>query len=301
MEFGLWIEPEMVNADTKLFKEHPDWVIHFPGKQKTTGRNQYVLNFAMKEVQDWAIDWILGLLRNHKIDFFKWDMNRYISEPGWAGEAIEKQKTIWVRFVYGVYRVFAAIKEHFPGVYVQNCASGGGRVDMGLMRYCDVVTLTDCGNRWDRIKILWGYTQLFAPFTAGAAWRSRMWGDPAPSAAVMAGMRHDPRKCDAETKAAARKINEEYVKVRRNKNWDDRWHIVHVEIISLEQGNWDKSAGLSFVVRQPWPTPESNIRLAYTRWPYQVGDEYAFTLDTSVTPAVIAGQEHRKMVPAVKW
>ncbi|MCL2059926.1 MAG: alpha-galactosidase [Oscillospiraceae bacterium] len=218
MEFGLWVEPEMVNADTKLFKEHPDWVIHFPGKQKTTGRNQYVLNFAMKEVQDWAIGWITELLENHDIDFFKWDMNRYISEPGWAGEAVEKQKTIWVRFVYGVYRVFAAIKERFPGVYVQNCASGGGRVDMGLMRYCDTVTLTDCGNRWDRVKILWGYTQAFMPFTAGSSWRGRMWGEPALASLAMAGMRVDPRECDAETKATIRKVSENYIKIR---------HIIH--------------------------------------------------------------------------
>ena len=218
MEFGIWVEPEMVNADTRLFKEHPGWVIQFPGKQKTTGRNQYVLNFAMKEVQDWAIGWITELLDNHDIDFFKWDMNRYISEPGWAEEPIENQKTIWARYVYGLYRVFSAIKERFPGVYVQNCASGGGRVDMGLMRYCDEVTLTDCGNRWDRIKILWGYTQAFTPFTAGPSWRGRMWGEPAAPSRALAGMNVDPRSCDAETKAAARKLNENYIKVR---------HIIH--------------------------------------------------------------------------
>lgn len=213
MEFGLWVEPEMVSPDTQLFQDHPDWVIHFPGKQMSTGRNQYVLNFAMKEVQDWAIAWITDLLENHGIDFFKWDMNRYISEPGWASQAIERQKTIWVRFVYGVYRVFAAIKERFPNVYVQNCASGGGRVDMGLMRYCDCVTLTDCGNRWDGVKIVWGYTQVFTPFTAGSCWTGRMWGSPA-SLPSEAGWEDDPRDMDAQEKARIRELHTNYAGLR---------------------------------------------------------------------------------------
>ena len=217
MEFGIWVEPEMVSPDTQLFKERPDWIIHFPGKQMSTGRNQYVLNFAMKEVQDWAIGWITDLLENNEIDFFKWDMNRYISEPGWAAEAAARQKTIWTLYVRGVYRVFAAIKERFPRVYVQNCASGGGRIDMGLMRYCDTVTLTDCGNPWDRIKILWGYTQLFAPFTSGTSWASRMWGDPALPRGLSI-WENDPRKVGEADKAKIRKMYNDYAKVR---------HIIH--------------------------------------------------------------------------
>jgi alpha-galactosidase len=248
MEFGLWVEPEMVNSDTKLYKEHPDWVIHFPGKQRSTGRNQYVLNFAMKEVQDWAIDWITDLLSNHEIDFFKWDMNRYISEPGWAAQAIEQQKTIWVRFVQGVYRVFAAIKERFPGVYVQNCASGGGRIDMGLMRYCDIVTLTDCGNPWDRIKILWGYTQLFTPFTSGTSWISRMWGEPALPRNVSRS--EDPRDLDDEGKALIRKMYEGYGKVRHIVHQGDLYRLASPykdEYVSYEFVLPDKSEALVHV------------------------------------------------------
>lgn len=238
MAFGLWVEPEMVNYDTKLFKEHPDWIIHFPGKQMSTGRKQYVLNFAMMEVQDWAIGWIVDLLKNNEIDYFKWDMNRYISEPGWASQAVDQQKTIWVRFVRGVYRVFAAIKENFPNVIVNNCASGGGRMDMGIMRYCDTVTMTDCGDRWDRVKILWGYTQAFVPFTAGLAWRGRMWGEPPlPPDLHWFG---DPRQLDDAGKARVREVNEGIKKVR---------HIIHKgELYRLASPYCDEYVAYEFIL-----------------------------------------------------
>jgi alpha-galactosidase len=217
MEFGIWVEPEMVSQDTVLFKEHPEWIIKFPGKQMTTGRNQHVLNFGMKEVQDWAIDWIFDLLGNHEIDFFKWDMNRYISEPGWAQLPKGEQKTIWVRYVQGVYRVFKAVKEKFPKIYVQNCASGGGRVDMGMMAVTDTQALSDCTNHWDRVKIFWGFTQAFVPFASGPASFARFWGEP-DNRSELGGWFADPRNFTDEQKEMMRARMDKYKEIR---------HIIH--------------------------------------------------------------------------
>ncbi len=83
MEFGLWVEPEMVNPNSELFRAHPDWVIHFPTRARTEGRNQLILNFARADVQDYIIGQLDPLLAAHKIAFVKWDMNRNVSEPGW--------------------------------------------------------------------------------------------------------------------------------------------------------------------------------------------------------------------------
>lgn len=84
MRFGLWVEPEMVNPDSDLYREHPDWVMHFPGRPRSELRNQLVLNFARREVADWAHGWLTRLVGDHGVDFLKWDMNRAFSEAGFG-------------------------------------------------------------------------------------------------------------------------------------------------------------------------------------------------------------------------
>jgi alpha-galactosidase len=81
MGFGLWIEPEMVNPNSELYRAHPDWLIHFPMRACTEARNQLILNFARPDVQNYIIDQIGRLLAEHNISFIKWDMNRNVSEP----------------------------------------------------------------------------------------------------------------------------------------------------------------------------------------------------------------------------
>lgn len=239
MEFGLWVEPEMVSQDTHLFRDHPDWIIHFPGKQMTTGRNQHVLNFGMKEVQEWAIKWLTELLEQYDIDFFKWDMNRYISEPGWSQLKNYEQKTIWVKYVQGVYRVFRTIKEKFPKVYLMNCASGGGRVDMGLMKYCDTAALSDCGDMWDYIKIYWGYTYAFAPMSTGYPRVTRMWGEP-DIRSKLSGWSSDPREYSPEEKSLMKKRNDDFRKVR---------HIIHQgELYRLSSPYKDEYVAMEYVL-----------------------------------------------------
>lgn len=83
MRFGLWVEPEMVNPDSDLYRAHPEWVLHFPRRTRTELRNQLVLNFARDDVAEWAYTWLTRLVADNAIDFLKWDMNRAFSEAGW--------------------------------------------------------------------------------------------------------------------------------------------------------------------------------------------------------------------------
>ena len=116
MSFGLWVEPEMVNEDSDLYREHPDWVYRFPNRELTESRNQLVLNLAKEEVREHLFGVLDGLLADHDISFIKWDMNRPFSEPGWPEAPPERQREVWVRHVWGVYEILGRLRENHPGV-----------------------------------------------------------------------------------------------------------------------------------------------------------------------------------------
>jgi alpha-galactosidase len=168
MEFGLWIEPEMVNPDSELYRAHPDWVLHFPTRARTEMRNQLILNMARTDVQDYIIQMIDRLLSENAIAFIKWDMNRSASEPGWEG-APGDPREVWVRYVEGVYRVWGTLRERHPQVIWQSCASGGGRADLGILRLADQVWVSDNSEPVARLAIQEGYS-LMLPANTMEAW-----------------------------------------------------------------------------------------------------------------------------------
>jgi alpha-galactosidase len=164
MGFGLWIEPEMVNPNSELYRKHPDWAIHFPNRPRTEARNQLVLNLARTDVQEYLIgqlDWLLG---THNIAFIKWDMNRAVSEPGWT-DAPRDQRELWVRYVQGLYRVWGELCVRYPKVVWQSCASGGGRADLGILRFADQIWTSDNTIPTSRLEIQHGFSQLFPAIT----------------------------------------------------------------------------------------------------------------------------------------
>ena len=168
MKFGLWIEPEMVNPDSDLYRAHADWVIHFPERDRSLSRNQSMLNLARTDVQDYLIDIFDKLLSSTTIDFIKWDMNRNVSEPGWPDHDRD-QREIWTRYVDGLYRVWGTLRERHPDVIWENCSGGGGRVDMGMMALTEQSWASDTTVPPARLSIQEGYTQLF-PANTMAAW-----------------------------------------------------------------------------------------------------------------------------------
>lgn len=168
MDFGLWVEPEMVNPDSDLYRAHPDWVIHFPNRPRTEARQQLIVNMARTDVQDYLIGQLDKLLTENNIAFIKWDMNRTVSEPGWPAYEGD-QREIWVRYVEGLYRVWGTLRQRHPHVIWQSCSGGGGRADMGILRYADQIWVSDNTGGTSRLGIQEGFSQLF-PANTMEAW-----------------------------------------------------------------------------------------------------------------------------------
>jgi alpha-galactosidase len=159
MAFGIWIEPEMVSPDSELYRAHPDWIIRFPGRPPTEARNQLMLNLARPDVQDHLIATFDHLLAEHDIRYVKWDMNRNVSEPGWP-EAPGDARELWVRYVWGVYRVWGELRARHPRVTWLSCSGGGGRADLGILGLADRVQISDNTDATAILKIQESFAQL---------------------------------------------------------------------------------------------------------------------------------------------
>lgn len=168
MEFGLWIEPEMTNPDSQLYRAHPDWILHFPTRPPTLGRNQCILNLARLDVQEYLLETIDRLLSENNIAFIKWDMNRNASEPGWPGAPADPRE-VWVRYVQGLYRVWGELRQRHPKVIWQSCSGGGGRADLGILRLADQVWVSDNTHAMDCLSIQAGFSQAY-PASIMEAW-----------------------------------------------------------------------------------------------------------------------------------
>ncbi|GEM_PF-1652085 len=153
MKFGLWFEPEMVNPDSDLYREHPEWVQHYPGRERSEGRNQLILDFGNPEVVKNIRSQMEAVLDECPVDFIKWDLNRSVSEAGsFAGEQI------WRRHVEALHGLMDHLLKRYPGLDIQSCSSGGGRVDAAMMtRNCQFWT-SDNTDAHCRIAIQDGFT-----------------------------------------------------------------------------------------------------------------------------------------------
>jgi alpha-galactosidase len=163
MKFGLWVEPEMVNPDSDLYRAHPDWAMHFPGRPRTEGRNQLMLNMARDDVRDHIFNVLDQLLTQNHIAFLKWDMNRNFAEPGWPEAPPGTQKEIWVKYVTNIYDIIDRLRAKHPDVEIESCSGGGGRVDLGIMRRVDEVWTSDNTEAFDRLRIQDGFSAAYAP------------------------------------------------------------------------------------------------------------------------------------------
>jgi alpha-galactosidase len=163
MDFGLWVEPEMVNPDSQLYREHPDWVLNFPGRPRTEERNQLVLNLARPDVKAWVFHTLDKLLTDNDIAFLKWDYNRNWTEPGWPAVAPDEEKEVYVKYVQNLYSILQELRAKHPKVEIESCSGGGGRVDLGILRYTDEVWPSDNTDPFDRLSIQNGFTYAYTP------------------------------------------------------------------------------------------------------------------------------------------
>ena len=163
MDFGLWVEPEMVNPDSDLYRQHPDWVLNFPGRPRSEQRNQLVLNLARQDVRDYVFGFLDKLLTENDIAFLKWDYNRNWSEPGWDQLPPAEQKKVYVAFTRNLYSILDELKKKHPKVEIESCSGGGGRVDLGILRYADEVWPSDNTDPFDRLTQQDGFTYAYTP------------------------------------------------------------------------------------------------------------------------------------------
>jgi alpha-galactosidase len=166
MGFGLWVEPEMVNPDSRLYRTHPDWVLHHPHRRRSLQRNQLVLNFARPDVAAWAHDWLDALVSEHRLEFLKWDMNRPFTEAGWPG--YPDPDRLWIDHVRGVYAIMDQLRNDHPGLRIEGCSSGGGRADLGMLARTDQIWVSDNTDAFDRLAIQHGHGQILPAAVMGA-------------------------------------------------------------------------------------------------------------------------------------
>ncbi len=161
MDFGLWVEPEMVNPDSDLYRAHPDWVMNFAGRPRDELRNQLVLNMARDDVREYIFNALDKLATEYNIRYFKWDMNRTFSEPGWPEAKPDEQKELWIKYVRNLYDIMARLRAKHPNLEIESCSGGGGRVDLGVMRYTDVFWTSDNTEAFDRLRIQEGFSEAY--------------------------------------------------------------------------------------------------------------------------------------------
>ncbi|CAD7973011.1 unnamed protein product [Amoebophrya sp. A25] len=159
---GIWMEPEMVNKKSVLYRKHPSWVLHHPDRIRSEGRNQLVLDLTRAEVQDYIIAAVSKVLEDANITYLKWDMNRALTDAFSIAYPAEQQGEVYHRYVLGLYRILATVTERFPHVLFESCASGGGRFDAGLLHYCPQTWTSDNTDAFSRTRIQIG-TSLWAP------------------------------------------------------------------------------------------------------------------------------------------
>ena len=163
MDFGLWVEPEMVNPDSDLYRKHPDWVLNFPGRPRSEQRNQLVLNLARPDVRAYVLGFLDKLVTENDIAFLKWDYNRNWSEPGWDQLPPAEQKKVYVEFTRSLYGILAELERRHPKLEIESCSGGGGRVDLGILKYTDEVWPSDNTDPFDRLTQQDGFTYAYTP------------------------------------------------------------------------------------------------------------------------------------------
>lgn len=158
INFGIWMEPEMAGYDSDVFRAHPEWILKDPRREQLIGREQYVLDMANPEVIDYLKDCIANIFDNHPIDYLKWDMNRNMTEVYSPSLPPERQGEAQYRYMLGVYELYSWLNKTYPHVMIENCSGGGGRFDLGMMKYSVQIWTSDNTKPIDRTYIQNGTT-----------------------------------------------------------------------------------------------------------------------------------------------
>ena len=247
LDFGIWIEPEMVNPRSRHVENHPEWAVGYPGRPRTEIRNQFVLDMSNPEVVDYLERVIGSILSSAPIAYVKWDYNRVITEPYGASLPADRQNEFFHRYMLGVYDLYSRLTERFPEVLFESCASGGGRNDPGMLAFAPQAWISDVTDAVDRQRIQYG-TSLVYPLVAMGAHVSAVPNHqtgrvtPLDTRAAVAffgnlGYELDPRALD---EAAAERVREQiaWYKQRRELIHGGRFH----RLLSPFEGDGNEAA-----------------------------------------------------------
>lgn len=168
LDFGIWIEPEMVNEDSNLYRTHPDWVLKAPGRGPVRGRNQLVLDMTNPEVVEHLFQVFSKLLTDNHITYVKWDMNRSLADRHSDHLPEDRQGEVHHRYMLGVYDLLDRLTKAFPDVLFEGCSGGGGRFDAGMLYYTPQIWCSDDTDPHERTLIQYGTSFFYPPDTVGS-------------------------------------------------------------------------------------------------------------------------------------
>ncbi len=158
MDFGIWVEPEMISVNSRLYKEHPEWAMDIPGNPHSEGRTQRMLDLANPEVQEYVCDAMTEVFSSADISYVKWDMNRIVSDCYSKYLPADRQGETAHRYVCGLYRCMKTLTERFPDILFEGCASGGNRFDLGILCYFPQIWASDNSDAFSRLEIQNNYS-----------------------------------------------------------------------------------------------------------------------------------------------
>lgn len=166
--FGLWFEPEAVSRNSRLYENHPDWVLHIPGYPLTEGRHECLLDLTREDVRTYLKKMLDSYLKDGDIDYIKWDMNRPLTEVNSALLTAEEKGETSHRYILGLYEILQWLKDTYPNVLIEGCSSGGARFDPGMLYYVSQNWASDNTDAFDRTRIQSGFSMLYPPEVIGA-------------------------------------------------------------------------------------------------------------------------------------
>ncbi|MBO0458216.1 alpha-galactosidase [Enterococcus hulanensis] len=158
--FGIWFEPEMISPDTKLIQEHPDWVMRNKNYEPILGRSQYVLDLTIPDVQQFIFKTLAKSINEFGVNYIKWDMNRHMTDPFSQSQTFDSSEYTH-RYILSLYKIINDLTEAYPEVLFENCSSGGGRLDPGMLFYFPQTWISDNTDGLDRQQIQYGASYLF--------------------------------------------------------------------------------------------------------------------------------------------
>ncbi|AIQ51505.1 alpha-galactosidase [Paenibacillus sp. FSL R7-0331] len=168
LQFGLWVEPEMVSPDSELYRKHPDWCLHAEGRRRTEARNQLILDLSRPEVCDYLYETLSAVFSSAPITYIKWDMNRNMTEVVSAAAGPERQKETAHRYMLGLYNLMERLTARFPDILFESCSGGGGRFDPGMLFYMPQTWTSDDTDAIERLAIQYGTSIVYPASSMGA-------------------------------------------------------------------------------------------------------------------------------------